>query len=67
MAEPSDPASTSGETRALRLLESTRELQTGLAGPAALAWERAAFRAAFLRPDPGLRIRAFLSGQRPED
>lgn len=67
MAEPIDPVSASGQTRALRLLEATREFQEGLPGPAALAWERAAFRAAFLRPEPGRRIRAFLSGQRPED
>jgi hypothetical protein len=57
----------SGESRALQLLDATREAQEGLSRSAALAWERAAFRAAFQHPEPGQRIRAFLSGQRPDD
>jgi hypothetical protein len=57
----------SAEPRALRLLAAVQEAQQGLPAPAALAWERAGFRAAFLNPEPGQRIRAFLSGVRAED
>jgi hypothetical protein len=55
------------ETRALGLLANLREEQAGLPREAALAWERAAFREAFLETGPGLRIRAFLEGRRPGD
>lgn len=64
---PRAAVETDGEARALALLAATREAQEGLTMPAALAWERAAFRAAFLHAEPGRRIRAFLSGQRRED
>ena len=66
---PSAPtaAEADGEVRALLLLAATQEAQQGLSASAALAWERAAFRAAFLHAEPGRRIRAFLSGQRRED
>lgn len=46
--------------RALGLLGATREFQTDLSRPAALAWERAAFSEAFDHPEPGERIRRFL-------
>jgi len=46
--------------RALGLLGATREFQTDLPRPAALAWERAAFSEAFDHPEPGERIRRFL-------
>lgn len=59
---PARPAPASG--RALDLLASTRTVQEGLPPAAALAWERAAFREAFLDPEPGRRIRAFLDGDR---
>jgi hypothetical protein len=62
-----EPAHTDGQARALALLAGTREAQDGLPAAAALAWERTAFRAAFLDAEPGRRIRAFLSGQRRED
>ncbi len=65
MAEPG--TSNTGESRALQLLASTREAQDGLPRSAALAWERAAFSEVFLHPEPGQRIRAFLSGRRTAD
>jgi hypothetical protein len=46
--------------RALSLLGNLQGVQAGLARPAALAWERAAFAEAFDHPEPGLRIRRFL-------
>jgi hypothetical protein len=52
------------ETRALALLAAVRVEQAGLSRSAALAWERAVFREAFLESGPGLRIRAFLEGRR---
>lgn len=64
MAEPRDASATA---RALRLLAAVHEAQAGLPDGPALAWERAAFRAAFLDPGPGRKIRAFLSGQRADD
>ena len=54
----------SPEARALGLLAALRIEQAGLPREAALAWERAAFREAFLESGPGLRIRAFLEGKR---
>ncbi len=64
MADPRDASATE---RALRLLTAAQEAQDGLPAGAALAWERTAFRAAFLDPGPGRKIRAFLSGQRTDD
>lgn len=64
-ARESQPAKDA--SRALRLLDAAQEAERGLPRSAALAWERAAFRAAFLHPEPGERIRAFLSGHRPAD
>ncbi len=46
--------------RALVLLGNLQARQAGLARPAALAWERAAFAEVFDHPEPGRRIRRFL-------
>lgn len=59
---PADP-----QARALALLADLRAEQAGLSRGAALAWERAAFREAFLEAGPGQRIRAFLEGTRAGD
>ena len=73
MVQPQDtPASGTAaamnpEMRALDLLAALREEQAGLERGAALAWERAAFREAFLESGPAQRIRAFLEGRRDGD
>ena len=59
--------SPSPETRALELLAGLREEQAGLPRGAALAWERAVFREAFLEAGPAQRIQAFLEGKRGEE
>ena len=46
--------------RAMSLLGNLQRQQEGMARPAALAWERAAFAEAFDHPEPGRRIRRFL-------
>jgi hypothetical protein len=60
-----DPAH--AERRALALLAALREEQRALPQGAALAWERAAFREAFLESGPAQQIRAFLEGKRAGD
>ena len=60
-------AGMNSEMRALELLAALREEQAGLERGAALAWERAVFREAFLEVGPGQRIRAFLEGRRSGD
>lgn len=60
-----DPAQ--AERRALVLLAALREEQRDLPRGAALAWERAAFREAFLESGPAQRIGAFLEGRRAGD
>ncbi|MBI3129844.1 MAG: hypothetical protein HYZ13_00660 [Acidobacteria bacterium] len=60
----SHPHSPEGDSRALDLLWTTRKVQQDLPREAALAWERAAFAAAFADPEPARRVRAFLHGSR---
>lgn len=64
MSDVPSPSARPASGRALDLLAATRTVQEGLPAGAALAWERAAFREAFLDPEPGRRIRAFLDGDR---
>lgn len=52
------------DPRALDLLRWARAQQRGLSVEAAWAWERATFAWAFLDPEPGRRVRAFLEGKR---
>lgn len=58
-----DEASPNGDARALALLEALRQQQKDLPRRAALAWERAVFCEAFLDPEPGRRVQAFLRGE----
>ena len=58
------PEPHAAEARALALLAELRQEQQDLPRGAALAWERAAFREAFLEAGPAQRIRAFLEGRR---